>query len=395
MEFPQLTKLEKLSETLEHRDLSKVVLVAIQHLLASNGKLLEVINSLGLPYDQMFVLGKAYSMNEEVVTELKSRDVYIHPKSSSIEGIGLDVDYKEYLAEAADELLMKALVKLEGLGDSSRLLILDDGGVLIDVASKRLVTDNVVAVEQTRSGAEAIRSLQQINIPVINVAESKLKLMDESPYIAKSIVSEAKNHLSNLPSQPNIEGSVILVVGIGAIGSETARLLKSEAKEVMVYDLNPAATNSSSFAFEDLEAALRRSDFIFGCVGKKWMPNNNKQLIKNGAVLVSGSSSNTEFMGLDLKSTVSIKPKRTFNDNSLNIVHSDYLIELADEGKAWILNGGFPVNFDGSAEPIEPSLIELTRMLMFAGINQALHHKGDSGLVPLDNKVQHIIKKLY
>lgn len=395
MEFPRLEKLNKLSAGLKHDDLSKVVLVAIQHLLASNGTLLQVLNSLNLPYEQMFILGKAYSMNEEVVNELKSRGIYVHPKSSNVEDVGFDADYKEYLAKIADELLTTALAKLDELGEGSRLLIVDDGGVLIDVANRRLETNNAVAVEQTRSGAEAVRSLQQINTPVINVAESKLKLVDESPYIAKSIIDETKNRLSYLPHQPQIEDSSVLVVGMGAIGSEVAKLLKNEAKEVVIYDLNPKASSSSIFAFEDLEAAIHRSGFIFGCVGKKWMPSNNKQLIKEGAVLVSGSSSNTEFLGIELKNAVPVKPLRDFEDGSLRMVHSDYPVELASKGDAWILNGGFPVNFDGSVEPIEPSVIELTRMLMFAGINQALHYKGNSGLVPLDNKLQHIIKKLY
>lgn len=395
MEFPQLSKLNKLSATIEYNDLSKVVLVAIQHILASNGTLLQTLNSLGLPYEQMFLLGKAYSTNEEVATELRSRGIYIHPRSSSVSGIRFDVDYKQHLAMLADELLLTALNKLEELGKGYRLLIVDDGGVLIDAANKHKQASKGVAVEQTRSGAETVRSINHLKIPVINVAESKLKLLDESPYIAQSIIDETRVRLSYLPHKPVMEGSRVLVVGMGAIGSQVAQLLKNIAEEVVVYDLNPSVTQSDVFTPENLEVALSKSDFIFGCVGKRWVPSNYKSLIKEGAVLVSGSSSNTEFLGIQLKNTASVKPQRSFSDIIQCMVHSDYPVELANTGEAWILNGGFPVNFDGSPEPIKPSVIELTRMLMFAGISQAIHHEANDGLVPLDENLQSAIKRVY
>ena len=57
-----------------------------------------------------------------------------------------------------------------------------------------------------------------------------------------------------------------------------------------------------------------------------------------------------------------------------------------------IANNFFPVNFDGSADPIAADLIELTRSLLLLGSCQAQAlPEGSQGIVPLSGEGQRLI----
>jgi hypothetical protein len=58
-------------------------------------------------------------------------------------------------------------------------------------------------------------------------------------------------------------------------------------------------------------------------------------------------------------------------------------------GTAWILNAGFPVDFDGSPAPIPLHTIQYTMALMLAGAYQATDGPSTGpGLLGLDERLQ-------
>lgn len=376
MRFPTLPLLESVPNKYPEIDFSNCVLIAIQHLLASNGSLLEVLNGLGLSYDRMFVLGKVYSTNRVVYDELKRRGVHCHPFGIAEPPIEFEVDYREQLATAALELLDDAKQSLATLAGDKTLLVVDDGGVLIGtVHSQAFILDaRIVAVEQTRSGAEYIRALPGLAFLVVDVAESPTKLQDESPYIAASIVAHIQKRIGATANKH------ALVVGYGAIGKRVARQLKPQVKSLAVYDRIDVAADEI-VTLPSLNQALRECDVIVGCVGRAWLPADYAALLRDGVVLASGSSSNTEFLGLRLAGS---QRGAAGASGPFQNVHSDYSFHL-ENGIGWVLNAGFPVNFDGSKDPIAPHTIELTRRLMLSGILQAMQATG-RGLIPLRNQ---------
>lgn len=348
----------------------------------------ELIQTLGLPYDQMYLLGKIYSTNEEVYRELKRRGAYVHPDSINFDAAQLVIDYKLNLAEVANELLDKAIAHLKRIRAPKTLLVVDDGGVLLSTVNSRIheIDAHVVGVEQTRSGAEMLRTIPDFAFPIVNVAESKTKLQDESPCIAASIVEHVSKRLARLPDHKPLAESKVLIVGHGAIGKNVAAQLHSKVRKVEAHDIIDLPGVAIIREFKE---AVHDKDVVIGCVGKAWLPSDHQALLPNGVVLASGSSSNSEFLGLTIDPDRHVASALSFRASSLVRAHADYSF---NGGKGWVLGAGFPVNFDGSIDPIPPDAIELTRMLMLGGIMQALTSETEPGLRQLAMQEKHYSK---
>ena len=71
------------------------------------------------------------------------------------------------------------------------------------------------------------------------------------------------------------------------------------------------------------------------------------------------------------------------------------LYRIGDEDHSfYLVNGGFPVNFNGGVDPIRPSRIQLTRSLLLAGAVQASHTKR-AGLHDLSQNAQKLLMEAY
>jgi S-adenosylhomocysteine hydrolase len=382
---PELPLLGALSKLEGEVDFSNTVLVGVQHLLASNISMLVKLREAGLDYERMFLLGKIYSTNPEVATTLEEFGVFVHQSSCELDRVSLLKDYHNQLGRAADDLLATANRQLRVEPEPRKLLVIDDGATLIRSVNhhRECIDADVVAVEQTTSGAQVLKERPSILFPVINVAESEAKRRHESPHVASSIIENLENRIQALPLKTTLADVVALIVGIGAVGMEVAKRLKNKVAGLAVHDVNPErliAAHNAGFRVVDLREGLRRSHIVIGCVGKSWLPDDGAQLIQDGTVLINGSSSNIEFLGLNVLNGQ--------GGAGFQLAHRNYPVKVQD-GKAWVLNGGFPVNFDGSADPIPPLMIQFTRGLMLAGIYQAMASSPtERGLITLEERRQ-------
>ena len=67
-------------------------------------------------------------------------------------------------------------------------------------------------------------------------------------------------------------------------------------------------------------------------------------------------------------------------------LHEFYIID--SEGKRfYVANGGFPIDFDGSLDPIAPEKIQITRALVLAACIQVLSET-TTGIIKLNDKIQ-------
>ncbi len=378
MLFPKLKTFTKIRA--EQSSLDDCILVGIQHLLASNGSLFEQLNGLGMPYDSMFLLGKVYSTNTEVMNELQGRGCKVMSKSSFYNhGIGLKTDYNESLHREATAMLDNAIAYAKNK-KIKRLLILDDGGILIQSVSERkhlLEEFSVHAVEQTRAGSRLVSKIMPA-FPVVNVAESRVKLEKESPMVALSIMQEIVKGLHATDKRLRLSDMDCLVVGNGSIGNEVHKLLKKDARTSRTYDTNKRLSSEN-----DLKKAVVSSQLIVGCVGEPWVNSAISEAVQAGTILVSGSSSNTEFLGL------------TQIEKHASKAHDTILVENSN-GTSSVLNAGFPINFDGSQDPIDAEEIEITRLAMYSAVIQCLaEHSSNHGLIPLSKEYQRLIDGLF
>jgi hypothetical protein len=379
--------------------LRNTVLVASQHLLGSTLPLIDWLHRWGLPYEQMFVCGKTYSSHRLVMWRLSELGVTVDPNS-------LKLDLSELMAPAFSydlrfesdvratlELASAALGRLgDGAEAPRQLLVLDDGAVVIHrlVAEPHLACGaRVVAVEQTRRGARMIQNATRRGLffPIVNVAESRPKLGEESALIGQSVVDELLIRLQRIEGpSASLRSRRMLIVGYGSVGRAVARALEGHGPIVATTDIDAAALGcAAADGLETVTTIENRGevDIIVGCTGVPILGIGQALRPRARIYLASASSSDIEFEkdpGVRLKERLSPAPE--IGDSDHQRIHSD-LVYGDDGAEVVILNGGFPVNFNGALDPIPARHIQLTRALLLSGLRQALECTAP-GLVAFD-----------
>ena len=392
-------------------------LVGLQHLMGSTASLIDQLAADRLDPDDVFLLGKPYSTNLQVMDYLREeRRYHVHPESADQP---LGTPHNEALSTKIDELLSQCRDHLETkpATDAGRVLLIDDGGHAIRLLHSPPfadIVDRFVCVEQTRSGIRTIEDLT-LRVPVVNVAESWVKLEHESPLIAESVKIELFRQLVAIESRGIRIGRNTVVIGYGSIGRTVAARMHGCGFTVSVFDhskvLRDMAVQDGFTAHADLKQGLKGAELIVGCTGTAIMDFPEYACIEEGAILLSTSSSDSEFRGWQLRSLA--KPLGTPKywkvisggtdahsaDDSAGPIPADHpcfcLYHVRLGGRSfYLVNGGFPVNFTGEIDPIPPRLIQLTRGLLYAGAIQA-SHETKPGIHPLSEHVQEMVMTGY
>jgi len=359
----QLPLLDFTSKLFDKAEFDDYVVVACQHLLPTNFIMFNYLFKKGLKPKNTFIIGKNYSTHQPVVKSFEKQGVYIHKYNYSSHK-----SFEKQFDQAISEFIEAISNRLKDSG--KKIIILDDGGRLIELIAKYKNLKIFSAVEQTTSGYEKINKLN-LKFPVINVARSQAKLLLESPYIARAVAKVLKEKLdSSKTSSKNI-----LIIGKGSIGSALQSVLESEFNP-SAYDID---TNKSDFTNQELLKILPNFDIIIGCTGKTVLTLKDKKYFKNTVILASSSSADKEFEAVKFRLFAPI------NNNP----HQDIKLKGIT-----LLNSGFPLNFQGT-EIEDWKEIQLTRALMFSAICISVIHKYRNGIVELDEKIQQQISENY
>ena len=407
---PPLPVIDALRDCIGGLDESALTLVGVQHLMGSTATLFNCLAEDQIPASRVLLLGKPYSTNHAVLWHLQSQLGYVvHPGSYEYRGV------REYHDEAdahIASLLATAIANTDH--DEGRIILIDDGGRAIRMLHEGPFGSSVerfACVEQTRRG---VRELEGVSLccPVVNVAESRTKLVHESPIIAASVRDELMVRLDRLTAAGIPIEKEAAVIGYGAIGGAVAQALRDDGFDVSVFDPDAKkreAAASERFHVEaTLAAVLGRARLIVGCTGFNSVRLEDYRLLQDNSVLISASSSDIEFAGWHLRSLA-----RSCQDGHrvvdvFNLVHErfeDRLLYLGDLDhpchflyiakvfgrRVFLLNGGFPVNFNGAIDPIAPEQIQLTRGLLYAAAVQASETQ-EAGLHDVSDQAQGIIE---
>ena len=331
--------------------LNDTLIIACQHILETNYILFEYLFNKGLNPENTFLLEKCYSTNKEIFNRFRDKKVNIsklslefNPKKT------FDKQYETYVKEFVNGILNKK--------ELERYNKIDDGGYLIkEINSKKLNFSRIIGIEQTSSGYNKLNKMK-LNFPVINVARSEAKLKFESPYIAKIIREKLKSKLQELKLFPK----KIVIIGKGPIGNDLYNLIKEDYELVDILDKELTKKNLSSY------------DLIIGATGNKIIDSNDYKFLKNDVILVSVSSSDREFSAIE------------FRNQNITECHNDIKM-----GRKYLLNGGFPINFDGSKNSVKPEEIQFTRALIYSAVCLSLINSYPKGFVVLDKHIQNKI----
>ena len=416
-------------------------LAAVQHLFETTETLFDALFACGLVPERSLLSGKPYSTDDEVQFSLMRRGMNVTMVGRAGHEGAREADHEAlFQTPLAREAVAKGRITEEGLNDPSvihllrlftseraadpdqRFVLLDEGGKLLKALHAVFPehASRCVAIEQTMRGVQVLEGVE-LRCPVINVAESWLKKLYESPMIGESIVDDVENQLAMVGEHVRIEPKEATVLGFGAVGQEVAASLLRRGYRVRVWDpllddpvrgaaMRERATRMG-VEMPSRDECLAQGHVVFGCSGRGSLGASEWDALPKDAVLVNAASGQHELMR-----EVLADPSFTLPHDPLaqQMIHSGTssefkgaLVELdptpldptdrerehsvvpgRDGARRLLVRSGFVANM---ATDIPPELIQLTRCLLLAAVVQATTATAP-GLQPVDDDMQKFIE---
>lgn len=329
-------------------DFSNIKLYSCMHLLAPQCEMYKKFVAFGFLPENIVVLGKAYSSNIDIIDELRS--------------IGIMVIQPEFIGKSFDIEHAENCKKIASLiEDSSKNIILDDGGYLIREASSKAIE---FAVEQTSSGFRKLEN-ESLNFPIYNVARSKTKLTQESPLVARLVYERIKTYIEGI----QIKSPKILVIGLGPIGENIYQIFKSNNFDVQGFDIKTTKLDLISYI------KSQQPDLIIGATGSQLFTIKDIETFEEGHTyhFISVSSSDREFPVVECRSGQGVHE---------DVVYKNYVF----------VNNGFPITFKGFKNELTPVEIEKTIALLMGSVLDGLATKHTStGFVDIPTSLEELI----
>jgi len=351
--------------------------IYVQHILRSNLACVDFLRAFGLQLSTLIIVGKAYSTNEETLLEYLQEGI-------DAQSIGRGYAYDEPFDSKIISCLGDALGRLSRAG-TSRLLIIDEGGLAMQAIARCPHPLPQLAVAELTSRGARHYHLVANRTPIVDVARSHTKKSVEAPIIARSMAESFEREISAF--RPSA-GMRIGVLGRGAIGNALTIELESRGFHTNWYDTartNPAIPSPS--------VLVGRSDILLSSTGEgaDWWPLIGD--VRRPLIFGNTGSSDIEFHLWRMRREV---------------IDAGGAFEVEAEGEPWrgevriqmgevrlvFWRGGFPINFDGSADPIPPASIQLTRALLMAGAVQAVMSRS-VGIEKLDDEIQEFLRRQF
>ena len=190
-------------------------------------------------------------------------------------------------------------------------------------------------VEDTMQGHWRYQAIGDLACPVLSIAQSPLKALENRQVgraVAYSLETILRSRFFRIPVEAKIG-----ILGYGGIGEATAASLRGSGAQVLIYDPNPirmARAFVEGFNAPDRASVLRNSDVLIGVSGQRSITVDDVALMKDGAILGSGSSKRVE---IDVEGLYAAADDVT-TDHGLTRL-------MIGRKTIWLLNDGTPINF--------------------------------------------------
>jgi hypothetical protein len=360
----KLPLIERLTQLSDDLNLKNTLIVSVQHLCSTTEVLFDALLDLNLCPENLYVLGKCYSTNPAVLVRLRKKGVNVLFSSSYFNCLmPFDVDFNRNIDE-----MIKQVILSKDLASFEKIIILDDGGHLLDRIEAFLPEGlPVVGIEQTSSGFNRMKD-KCLPFPIINLARSWLKLEYESPIIMALVFKKLKEKLAEL----DCNVGKVLLIGFGVLGQKIYEILKDKYL-ISIFDSVP---EKSTIPSDEFKVRLGEFDLIIGCTGSTSLTFDDFRYLKKPVILASISSSDREFESFKFRKL-----------NPVKNCHSHVMVDGIT-----LLNCGFPITFDKDYDSIDTDDFQLTRALILASIYQALAtDQSLRGFLPMEDGLQHMI----
>jgi adenosylhomocysteinase len=265
------------------------------------------------------------------------------------------------------------------------LLVQEVGGYLAKASSRLAAFPNFLGVvEDTNNGHWLYESTGPHPIPVLSMAQSPLKAVEDS-IIGDAVLFSVERILRE-EFAAICQGMRSAVIGFGKIGRSTAIALKGREAVVSIYDINPAKDMSAKvegFYPRPLHDLLPESDLVVGCTGQTSIRLADMPFIKNGSTLVSASSKAVEFALADFEAACTVEK------------FSDVVWRFTQSNKKhfFLLLQGTPVNFrDGS---ILGTILDMIYCELFLCMREVAAKRAPIGLSKSPGPIQDEVAKAW
>jgi hypothetical protein len=383
-------------------DFSRTLFVCGEHLLETTVSLLEMYIRLGAKPENIYVVGKSYSNNADVIQQLHRLKINHVPNNEQDTlgsfSIGYDGDIAEMLKRVTNRFKNPSKrSKIDGV------IVADDGGHVLEkihhTKAFRTLFKYVVGIEQTSSG---IIASKETPYPVIELATSATKNLLEPKMVSSTIATIVKKKLASewkTEYYPELAGTNFSqffrydhhnhrcgIIGVGSIGLAVLNsLIEIGYKKFLIYDANfnraSRIVKEYQERYPDLTivnvhsgAAALYADVIAGCTGTDVTNDPHAMDVfavsETPKILFSCASKDKEFLNL-LKY---IHSNRRNTTNPLD----DIVFKNGFRAPLLILRGGFPLNFDNSLSSVPRHLIQVIRGIKLMAAFQAYKMLSDA-----------------
>ncbi len=391
-----LPLLEKLHQRAAPYSFNNFAFVFVQHFLAAFPQRLRMMMQSGLSPSDTWFLDIPYSTNDAVAECLGQLFPGRVPRRYTDPFGNYNHDQLQRMVEVARQVVAASA--------AARTVVVDDGAYFVRFLSHLLEDAPAMAtqfqglriVEQTTRGHRFLESdagqavIRALGVTAVSVARAFTKTAFEAPFIGMAVADAVVDKLVELAVEPRR----VLVLGFGSVGRAVALACRNRlslaAVEIVEIDASKAQLASElGFARRDAldpSDARENYDLVVGCTGKRSFTPADRQILADGAILISASSAAVEFdrknfvdqADADLHDDFWVETERT-EDLPL---HTDIVLAHSGGRRLTLANAGFPINFQGSLGVIPTALIEPTHCLLHAATLQAIE-QARVGLSPL------------
>ncbi len=336
----------------------------VQHLYDDTLRLLLTSHQF-FPVD--VVIGIGYSGKKHVVEALQSQGIRV-----------LTPGFHE-LEETIQTELKQCLERCREAGH--QLLLHEVGGYAITCLHQHYREDCHLVrggIEITKQGVWAARRIDDLLIPQLNCAETRLKEI-EGDYVGDAVVSSLDVILREMGYA--LAGRLALVNGYGWVGRGVCRSLRAKNLVVAAHDVDvikKVALKLDGFLLRDELSQLDQVSMVIGASGVCSITSEVIDRLGDRTLLVSASSKNIE-IDLDYLH---------HQAQWIEFVHPHVQAYHLGDRILYLVNQGYPVNFVGSSVPDE--IVEFLFAEALILLDQLVSQDFPPGTFPLAPELEEV-----
>jgi S-adenosylhomocysteine hydrolase len=401
----KLPLLSRFSDLFSHQKIfANTEAVFIQHHLGPLIPRVEAMVADGLDRGYCWFVDIPYSTNEKVRSTLTDMN---YPQSQ------MTSSFNDPLAEYDSNMSSRVafqMLKLANRDTSKRLLVIDDGAYFARFLEKvmwhaswlKTAYSHACIVEQTTRGHRFLYDHKKelidfFDLRIVSIARCTTKTEFEGPFIGAAV---ARATLNSLKGRALKDARQIAIIGYGPVGKATTEQVAQNAPNAQidikeVDDSKIDRINKLGRQFSGVKELDKNKQYelVFGCTGYDSFRLEQRNLLADKALLVSGSSAAIEFNRAGFVELADRYPDddlKVFAEPSIRKkgIHTTITIQQEGRKKFAFLNAGFPINFDGRMECVPTRIIQATHTLLYAAAIQSLE-QSKRGIHPIREKYDH------